>query len=394
MRMVAIIPARGGSKRIEHKNIRHFDGQPIIAYSIRAALASGCFEHVMVSTDDDEIARVAREYGAEVPFMRSAKTSDDYATTADVIREVLETYRSQGEVFDALCCIYATAPFISSERLREGARMIEENKSQAAFTCVAYSYPTQRCLVIGEDGRICMKNPEYAKARSQDLQPTYHDAGQFYFSTVEAFEENGSLWGPDTRPIVLPELEVQDLDTPTDWKLAEIKYRLLAMPGTFETNSYSFAAYPDLPESWHEWILKERNSPEVRKYMANREEISEVDHQKFVRSLPGRRDKQYYLVFDRMGHAVGSVNLERIEDTSRIDVCLERGIWIAASQRSKGHAKRLLKELYSWLGARYGGCTILTRVRPENTASVSLERSLGAKLSTDDGEYLHFELHT
>lgn len=394
MRMVAIIPARGGSKRIERKNIRNFDGQPIIAYSIRAALASGCFERVMVSTDDEEIAQVARKYGAEVPFMRSAGTSDDYATTADVIHEVLETYRSRGEIFDALCCIYATAPFVSSERLREGARMIEEKNSQAAFTCVAYSYPTQRCLIISEDGRIRMKNPEYAKARSQDLEPTYHDAGQFYFSTVKSFEDSGSLWGPDTRPIVLPELEVQDLDTPTDWKLAEIKYRLLALPGTFDTHNYSFAAYPDLPDSWHEWILKERNAPEVRKYMVNRDEISKTCHLNFVRSLSGRRDKQYYLVFDRMGHAVGSVNLEYIKDRYEGEVCLERGIWIASSQRGKGHAKRLLNELYSWLGARYGGCRIITQVRPENTASLSLERSLGAKLCTNDGEYIHFELPT
>lgn len=228
MKTLAIIPARGGSKRIERKNVRPFAGVPVIAYSIRAALDSACFDEVMVSTDDEEIAATARKYGATVPFMRSAATADDFATTADVIREVLDRYEKEGRRFDAIACIYATAPFVTADRLRQGFGIIERGEARAAFSCVEYSYPIQRSLVIAPDGRIGMKFPEYADTRSQDLSKSYHDAGQFYFTTVSAFRECGSLWGPDTRPIILPETEVQDLDTPQDWIIAEMKYAVLS----------------------------------------------------------------------------------------------------------------------------------------------------------------------
>ena len=224
MKNLAIIPARGGSKRIPRKNIKDFLGKPIIAYSIEAALQSGLYEEVMVSTDDEEIANIAKEYGAKVPFLRSAETANDFETTADVINEVLNCYEQMGQQFDTFTCIYSTAPFVSSERLKEAYTMVKDD-IYSVFTCVGYSYPIQRALHI-VDGKISMLQPEYLKSRSQDLEPTYHDAGQFYVCTVADFKKNNTLWGPNTAGLVLSELEVQDLDTLTDWQLAEIKYKL------------------------------------------------------------------------------------------------------------------------------------------------------------------------
>lgn len=226
MRRIAIIPARGGSKRIPRKNVKDFLGLPIIAYSIKAAIESGVFDEVMVSTDDEEIAEVARKYGATVPFLRSAETSNDFATTADVINEVLDRYEEKGENFDILACIYATAPFVTAERLSETAGILDKGNFDSAFTCVEFSYPVLRGLVIDGDGRVGMKWPEYKNSRSQDLPKFYHDAGQFYFAKTDAFRRANSLWGENTAPIILSELEVQDLDTPTDWALAEMKYNL------------------------------------------------------------------------------------------------------------------------------------------------------------------------
>lgn len=227
MKSIAIIPARGGSKRIPRKNIKDFLGKPIIAYSIETALKSKLFDVVMVSTDDEEIAEIAKNYGAEVPFMRSADTSNDFATTADVINEVLSRYQKKGTLFDIVACIYATAPFITIDNLKKGLEAIMVGGLDSAFTCVAFSYPVQRGLVFGDNGFIRMKWPEYKKSRSQDLEKFYHDAGQFYISKVDAFHENNSFWGTRTSAIILEELMVQDLDTLTDWVLAEMKYKLL-----------------------------------------------------------------------------------------------------------------------------------------------------------------------
>lgn len=227
MKRIAIIPARGGSKRIPRKNVKDFLGMPIIAYSIKAALESGVFDEVMVSTDDEEIAEVARRYGASVPFLRSDETSNDFATTADVINEVLARYKSGGDRFDVVACVYATAPFVTPERLRQASDILEKGTFDSAFTCVEFSYPVLRGLVIDGEGRISMKWPEYKDSRSQDLQKIYHDAGQFYFATIEAFRKANGFWGDNTAPIILSDLEVQDLDTPTDWALAEMKYKLM-----------------------------------------------------------------------------------------------------------------------------------------------------------------------
>ena len=227
---ICIIPARGGSKRIPRKNIKSFLGKPVIAYSIDAALRSGIFEEVMVSTDDEEIAEIARQYGASVPFMRSSETANDYSGTEDVISEVIERYRALGQEFETICCIYSTAPFVKSERLYKAYGKLNEN-TDAAFSVVSYSYPIQRSLRINKNGYVEMKFPQYLDARTQDLEETYHDAGQFYFVKTDSFFKEKTLWCRRTAPIILSELEVQDLDTETDWQLAELKYQHLMMTG-------------------------------------------------------------------------------------------------------------------------------------------------------------------
>ena len=224
MRRLAIITARGGSKRIPRKNIKEFCGKPIIAYSIEAALESGAFDEVMVSTDDKEIAEVALAYGAKVPFYRSEATSNDYATTNDVLAEVLGEYEKRGEKFDAFCCMYPTAPFLKAERLKTAMELLESSDADKVFPVVAFSFPPQRAVVVRE-GRLEFQYPEYMYARSQDLEKQYHDAGQFYcFKTASFFEHE--FWTGKILPLELSELEVQDIDNETDWEIAEMKWQI------------------------------------------------------------------------------------------------------------------------------------------------------------------------
>lgn len=230
MSRVAIIPARGGSKRIPRKNIREFLGKPIIAYSIEAALQSELFDEVMVSTDDPEIAGIAMQCGATVPFMRSGATSDDYATLSDVISEVLGWYAEREMNFDSFCCILATAPLLRYERIREGARMMEEEGFDSVFPVLRFSYPVQRSLRMS-DGKITMAHPEYAASRSQDLEARYHDSGQFYWMRSDRFLEGRAIFTANSGAIVLSESEVQDIDTEEDWFIAEMKYRMSCEPG-------------------------------------------------------------------------------------------------------------------------------------------------------------------
>ena len=223
---IAIITARGGSKRIPRKNIKEFCGKPIIQYSIEAALTSGIFDEVMVSTDDEEIAQVAKAAGANIPFMRSEKTSNDYATTADVLMEVIEEYKKLGQEFAYTCCIYPTAPFITAEKLQKAFSIIKEQNAAQLKPVIAYSFPPQRCEVI-RDGKLEMLHPEHRNTRSQDLEPYYHDCGQFYFyDTQELIKNNGNIT-ENVIPMVLSELEVQDIDNESDWELAEIKYKMM-----------------------------------------------------------------------------------------------------------------------------------------------------------------------
>lgn len=220
---VAIITARGGSKRIPRKNIRNFAGQPIIAYSISAALESGCFDSVMVSTDDNEIADIASSYGAEVPFLRSPETSDDFATTAEVLDEVLEQYRQLGKIFTHACCIYPTAPFVTPQKLKKGYSILIEENADSVFPVVQFSYPIQRALKI-KNNRLVMFQPEHLNSRSQDLEPAFHDAGQFYWFKVHCLMQQKKLFTYNSLPLIMPATEVQDIDNEEDWQLAEIKY--------------------------------------------------------------------------------------------------------------------------------------------------------------------------
>ena len=226
---IAIITARGGSKRIPKKNIKEFCGKPIIAYSIEAAVRSDLFDEIMVSTDSEEIAEIAKKYGAKVPFMRSEKTSDDYAITADVILEVLERYQTlYGKVFDTTVCIYPTAPFVTATRIREGIEELEKSGKDVIEVkpVVRFSFPPQRGFV--QDGDLLiMPHPENFTARSQDLEPMYHDTGQFYCWRTKEYLVNKGIIREGIKPLILSELEVQDIDNETDWKLAEIKYQLL-----------------------------------------------------------------------------------------------------------------------------------------------------------------------
>ena len=223
---LAIIPARGGSKRIPHKNIRYFLGKPIIAYSILSAIRSEIFDEVMVSTDSNEIAEIAKEYGAVIPFMRSDIASDDYSTTADVLLEVLSNYKRRGKTFDRLCCIYPTAPFVTPEKLCAAYRLLLQQYTDAIIPVVAFSYPPLRGLVL-DDSFVKLKWPENLNTRSQDLEAIYHDCGQFYFVRTEAFLNEKTLLCKKTVPMILSENEVQDIDNEIDWKLAELKYRLI-----------------------------------------------------------------------------------------------------------------------------------------------------------------------
>ncbi len=220
---IAIITARGGSKRIPRKNIKEFCGKPIIEYSIEAALQSGLFEEVMVSTDDAEIAKIAQAAGAQVPFMRSSVNAGDYAGTDDVLMEVLLAYRELGREFDTFCCIYPTAPFVTAQKLQKAMGLLEQ--ADSVMPVVAFSFPPQRCMILNEAGELRMKWPEHARTRSQDLEPYYHDCGQFYCCRTAPFMEYKTTDLPHMVPMIMSELEVQDIDNQDDWEIAELKYR-------------------------------------------------------------------------------------------------------------------------------------------------------------------------
>lgn len=223
MKNLCIIPARGGSKRIPRKNVKPFLGKPILAYSIEAAQNSGLFDEVMVSTDDEEIAEVARQYGAKIPFMRSAETAGDFATTADVLKEVLARYKELGREFDNFCCFYATAPLVQSKDVVTAFERLQSTDFTCVYPVVQFSYPIWRCLDFADDGAMTRHWPKYENSRSQDLPKEYHDTGTFYwYKTREWLAGTVKVGG-----IEVSETTIQDIDTETDWMLAEMKYKLL-----------------------------------------------------------------------------------------------------------------------------------------------------------------------
>jgi N-acylneuraminate cytidylyltransferase len=227
MKILAIITARGGSKRIPRKNIKPFLGKPIMAYSIESAINSGLFGEVMVSTEDDEIAAIAEEFGAKVPFKRSRKNADDFATTADVIMEVLESYEELGQSFDFAICIYPTAPFVSADLLIKGFELLTKGNYDTVFPAMRFGFPIQRAIKLNVENRIEMLQPEHLRTRSQDLEQTYHDCGQFYWLNVEKFKQKQEIWTDNSGILILSEMEAHDIDNLEDWEIAEFKYQLL-----------------------------------------------------------------------------------------------------------------------------------------------------------------------
>jgi len=226
MKNIAIIPARGGSKRIPGKNIKNFLGKPIIAYSIEAAINSGLFDEIMVSTDDDEIASIARQYGAKVPFLRNPETADDHATITDVLVEVLDQYNNQNIHFDYVCCLLPTAPFVNENDLKKAFDQLYQNNFDTVFPVVRYSFPIQRAMQF-EEKKIKMIWPENINKRSQDLTPSFHDAGLFYWTKSNIINTQKKLWTDNTSAIEISETKAQDIDTPEDWEIAELKYKIL-----------------------------------------------------------------------------------------------------------------------------------------------------------------------
>jgi pseudaminic acid cytidylyltransferase len=224
---LAVIPARGGSKRIPRKNIKLFCGKPMIAWSIEAALQSGCFDQVVVSTDDAEIAEVARQCGAQVPFLRPAELSDDHTGTTAVIAHAIDWFAAQGQTAAQVCCLYATAPFVSADDLRRGLAVLTETCSDYAFSVTSYAFPIQRAIRINETGRVEMLNAEHFNTRSQDLEEAYHDAGQFYWGRADAWLQGRMIFSPAATPVMLPRHRVQDIDTPEDWARAEWMFQAL-----------------------------------------------------------------------------------------------------------------------------------------------------------------------
>lgn len=222
---VAIIPARGGSKRIPRKNIREFAGKPMIAWSIETARASGCFDRVIVSTDDEEIAEVARQWGAEAPFVRPAALADDHTGTIPVIAHAIEWLSEHDETPDQVCCVYATAPFVQPEDLRRGLEVLQSRDVDYAFSVTSYAFPIQRALRITDDGHVTMFQPEHFATRSQDLEEAWHDAGQFYWGRAEAWRTGTPVFSEHAVPVTLPRHRVQDIDTPEDWERAEWLFR-------------------------------------------------------------------------------------------------------------------------------------------------------------------------
>lgn len=226
---IAVIPARGGSKRIPRKNVKPFGGKPMLAWAIEAARDSQCFDRIVVSTDDDEIAEVARDCGADIPFRRPPELSDDYTGTIPVVAHAIRSLQSQGAFPGLVCCIYATAAFLQGADLRQGLGELERSGADYAFSVTRYEFPIQRAIRIADSGRVEMFYPEQFSTRSQDLEPAYHDAAQFYWGRVEAWLSEKIIFSQAAVPVILPNHRVQDIDTPEDWNSAELK--LLTLTG-------------------------------------------------------------------------------------------------------------------------------------------------------------------
>ena len=220
---IAIIPARGGSKRIPLKNIKNFLGNPIICYPIKAAFDSHCFEEIMVSTDDQDIAEISLKLGASVPFIRSGKNSNDYATTVDVLLEVLEEYRKIGREFDLVCCLYPTSVFVTAKLLKQAKNNLLNTGVNGVASIIKYSHPIEQALILNKNKQISYKYQQHSKTRTQDLVSHFHDAGQLYYLKAKPLLAEKKIFMSKMQPIILRNSEVQDIDTLDDWVVAEMK---------------------------------------------------------------------------------------------------------------------------------------------------------------------------
>jgi len=231
---LCVIPARGGSKRIPHKNIKSFCGQAMIGYSIKAALDSQCFDQVIVSTDDAEIAKIAKLFGAIVPFVRPDELANDYTATVPVIKHAIEWFDDQNQLLSEVCCLYATAPFVQADAIKKAYKKMMQEQVDYCFTVTSFASPIQRAIKVTAENRIEMLYPEHLETRSQDLEESYHDAGQFYWGKAEAFKQKKPLFSKNSTPYILPRQLVQDIDTPEDWKRAELMYQVLKKSGEMD----------------------------------------------------------------------------------------------------------------------------------------------------------------
>ena len=231
---LCVIPARGGSKRIPHKNIKSFCGQAVIGYSIKAALESKCFDQVIVSTDDAEIAEVAKNFGARVPFVRPESLANDYTSTMPVIKHAIEWFDEQNQLPSEVCCLYATAPFVTSNAIKMSYNQMQHTQADYCFTVTSFAFPIQRAIKVTVENRLEMFYLENLETRSQDLEESYHDAGQFYWGKAESFRQQKTLFSKAATPYILPRYLVQDIDTPEDWKRAELMYQVLKRSGELD----------------------------------------------------------------------------------------------------------------------------------------------------------------
>lgn len=323
---IAIIPARGGSKRIPGKNKKDFCGRPILEYSVRAALDSGAFDEVMVSTDDDGIADMAREFGASVPFMRSGETAGDFATTTDVVLEVLREYEKAGRRFESFCCLYPTAPFATAEKLRDAMALLRESDIDSVIPVAAFPFPPMRGMYV-RGGRPEYCFPECELKRSQDLEPMYYDCGQFYCARTDGFVERGRFLSERTRAIIVPEGEVQDIDTPEDWKLAELKYGAIMERAAADSNKSAATPAPapragdagasagdraqrfrKVRESDLATILEWRTRPDITKFMLTDPKLTMEDQERWFKKISADEDS-FYWIYESGGAPQGLVSL-------------------------------------------------------------------------------------
>lgn len=379
---LCIIPARGGSKRIPGKNTRSFSGKPILHYSIEVAIASGLFDLVMVSTDDVQVAEEARQAGAAVPFLRSAANAGDFAPTAEVLKEVLETYEAQGIFFHEVCCLYPTAVFTRTFHLRKGWSMLQDD-ADVVYPMLSFGYPVWRAVQKVREEKVSMVWPEHADCRSQDLTPLYHDAGQWYWLKVDVFLATGKILTGKAKGLEVSRLEAQDIDDLEDWELAELKYqRLLGLKDqeTADTNKEEAIVFGPVNLTHGDLLLHWRNDPETRLQSVHNEPVSEETHWTWLKHK--LQDANCLMciawVEEKM---IGVVRADRDEE----------GWWwlswtVAPDFRGKGWGKIMVKNWVNLLKNK----PLKAMVRATNLSSEHIARHAGLDAWSLEGEFRIF----